>query len=300
MVKKIITLNTKGGCGKSTISHFILPYYFAKGKETKDGFKIDRDQNLSIFELEATNKNRSSQYRESVVSYIYDKLENPNKTKELLEDIGFDDDSFAIFDVGGGRDAIEAVRKFSIASGGLEDYLFVLPFTLSEDSFSGALDMYDRIKKEDGDVKALFVINKMPYRYDAGEMPYKEFLDDEDISYEIEKSGLDIVKSLKERDVKFTYIPEMPESLPSGLFSREGCCIDICKEFINGKSGSEQRKELKQKIKSSNLSSKEQKEKYVAEMHKLSQNADLYRMLGYCKPFFEAISEVSGVQKNEK
>ena len=71
MLNKIIILNTNSGCGTSTISHFVLPYYFAKGKDTKEGFKLDKDQNLSIFELETTNKNRSSQYKESVVSYKY-------------------------------------------------------------------------------------------------------------------------------------------------------------------------------------------------------------------------------------
>jgi hypothetical protein len=302
MVKKIVVLNTKGGCGKSTISHFILPFYFAKGKEGSDGnWAIKEEGSITLFELEATNKNRKSQYSESMIKYVYDCLDDADKTEDILSEVSFDEESFVIFDVGGGRDAIKAIQSFREASGSLDEFLFVLPFTLSYDSFDGAVNMHRRLKEEDEDIKVVFAINRMTFRYDDGGKPYKEFLEEKDIQLGLKKAGIDMTEILKEENVRLSYIPEMPELLPNVLYSLDGCCLDICLAYLKGKSGSEQRKELKERLKSSKSPNDNNKELYVEGMKDITRRGELFKMLHYCKPFFETIDSLGGKRfKSEK
>jgi len=284
--KKIIVLSTKGGCGKSTISHYLLPFYFID-KEGRLDYEKEK-VNLTIFELEATNTSRESFYNESCVKYIYDKMDNPDKTKDIFLDVAFDEDSGAIFDVGGGRDALLAIQNISTIADGLDDFVFVFPFNLTVDSFDGAYEMYRKVREENEDVKCLFVLNKMTYRYDDSDTPYKMFLDKNDIEAEMAKSKLDF-KKIYQEDIAITYIPEMMEILPSVLFSIEGCCIDYCRDLLKGISASDLRKEAMSKAKAGSKNPDKQKENYKIAVQDILRKRDLYRMMQYSKPFYDAI-----------
>ena len=71
----------------------------------------------------------------------------------------------------------------------------------------------------------------MTFRYDDGGKPYKDFLDDKDIQLGLKKADIDMTDILKDKNVRLSYIPEMPELLPNVLYSMDGCCLDICSKY---------------------------------------------------------------------
>lgn len=285
-VKKIIVLSTKGGSGKSTISHYILPFYFIN-EDSKIDYKKEK-VNLTIFELEATNTSREDSYAESCVKYIYDKMDDSEKTQDIFLNTIFDENSGAIFDVGSGRDALLAIQNISTVSDGLDNFVFLFPFNLTVDSFNGAYEMYAKVREEHKDVKCLFVLNRITYRYDDSDKPRKMFLDNNDIEKEMSKVNLDFEKVYKD-NIPITYIPEMMEILPSVLFSIEGCCIDYCSDLLNGISASDLRKEAMKKAKSMEKSLDKQKEEYKVAVHDILRKRDLHRMMLYSRPFYDTI-----------
>lgn len=292
--KKIIIINSKGGCGKSTIAHYILPFYFideqkkSSDKKTKNSILPD---NLTIYEFEASNKHRKEAYEKSNVSYVYDDLTNPEVTEGHFTDICFDDTN-TIIDVGGGSDALVVLKNLSDVAGGLSDFVVIFPFFLTEDSYQGAVDMYQSLRVTNPEVKPLFVVNKMTYRYDVAFKPHVVWLKQEDVFYEMEKYNLDTkrFKDGKEKN-SLSYVPEMVEALPNILFSIRGSSLDFCENLLNGMSTSEQQKKLFEDIKETGSSIEKQKEMYKEGARELGRKSDLFNLKHYCKPLFDAITK---------
>lgn len=282
-IKKIIVCNTKGGCGKSITSQHILPFYFFQKNNGFDAL------DLSIFEIDATNKSRENFYTNSCVKYHYNKLNNSEEIKDIFIDSFFDEDSNSIFDIGGGRDSFEAIESLLEVESGIEDFLFLIPFFLSDDSFSGAYEVFERIIAKAPKANILFVANKMPYHLDSGRVPQKLYLSDDDVLRELEKVGINSSK-LTDAKLHFSYIPELIATLPSFLFSEQGCCLDFCKELLEGISANNLRAEAKNTSKEITPNIDEQKRYYASQVKIIQRKADLYSSLGYCKPLFEKIN----------
>jgi len=277
MVKKLAVMGTKGGCGKTTISHFILPYFFSKYYQTK---------NIVVAEFESVNLSRENKYKNSCITYLYDDLTDIEKTKHFFENL--DENNYYIFDVGRHKDLDKIIENLSKNS--VNDMVFVFPFELNNASFYEAEITYKRVLKKYGEIKTVFVINRMTFRYDDGGKPYKEFLNNEDILLSLKKADIDMMDILKDENVHLSYIPEMPELLPNVLYSMDGCCLDICSEYLQGQSGSIQRKNLKKSIKNKKTSRDKQKELYVDGIRDINRRGELFKMLHYCKVFYSAIN----------
>jgi len=297
MTKKVAVLNTKGGCGKSVISNFILPFYFAKSDE--NGI-INENQNITLIEFEATNKSRESKYTNSIIKYINNNLVDKQETKKLISKFSIDEEACVIIDSGGGRDSLRVIGDFKEANGALEDFVFVLPFKLDDDSFDGAVDIYRRLLKEDDEAKVVFVVNEMKYPYDESGEPYKEFLSDEDVFEALSRAKINTDDILKNENVRLSYIPQMPELLPEALPLMEGCCLDMCFAFFNGESASMQRKKLKEATKKKKVPQEKKEEFYINGMQEIARKGDLYRILHYSKPFYKAIDSLGGNRYPDK
>ena len=292
--KKIVVISTKGGCGKSIIANFIAPYYFIRDMDeelTKE--KI----NLSIVELEATNTSREESYKESIVTYINNKMIDEESIQDFFIDALFDVDQSTIFDIGGGRDSLMATKEIIKVGHNLDDFVFIFPFNLTQDSFDGAYETYKKLKNEIENINAVFVLNRMVYKLDESGVPTKEFLDYSDILKESGRAGIAIEKLNKE-NVQITYIPEFFETLPKKLFQANGCCIDLCKKFLSGKSASEQRGEIYKD--SQSLPDKEDaKAYYKKETQKVIEASEMFRILGFSKPFFDSIDRAVNNKKRK-
>ncbi|KAB7891285.1 hypothetical protein [Poseidonibacter ostreae] len=281
-IKKIVVGNTKGGCGKSTIAQHSLPYYFY---ELNKGFT---DLKLNIFEIDATNMSRDSYYTHSCANYNYNKLNDSEELKDIFIESFFDDEEGFIFDIGGGRDSIETIESLLEVESGIDDFLFIIPFFLSEDSFSGAFEVYEKIFSKSPNANILFVLNKAPYVLDSGRVPHKLYLTDEDILKEIQALGIDTSKIIDNK-IPLTYIPEFIETLPNHLFTAKGCCLDFCEELLNGATANELRANIKEASKDISEDKKVQMKYYKEEVKVVQRKADLYSFLLYSKPFFDKI-----------
>ena len=247
---------------------------------------FSQNKNIVVAEFESFNMLRKDKYKNSCIAYVGDNLADTKKTKHFFENLN--ENNYYIFDVGRHTDldlVIENLPKNSV-----HDMVFVFPFELNNASFYEAEITYKRVLKKYGEIKTVFVINRMTFRYDDGAKPYKEFLDNEDILLSLKKADIDMMDILKDENVHLSYIPEMLELLPNVLYSMDGCCLDICSEYLQGQSGSTQRKNLKKSIKNKKTSSDKQKELYVDGIRDINRRGDLFKMLNYCKVFYRAIN----------
>lgn len=294
-INKLYITNSKGGVGKSTLSHYVLPFYFYLQNLSKF-----EDLNLTIVELDATNQTREDNYKDSCIDYKYNKLNRASEIKDIFIDTFFDEESRMIFDNGGGRDSFETISAMLEVETTIDNFLFILPFNLSEDSLKGAIELYKEIVAHTPSANVLLVANKIPYLYNSNGKPYKKYLSDNDVLEELKYSKLD-VDFIQKQNIPFSYVPTFKESLNDNLFKNiDGCCLDFCKELIDGVSPNELRKKAKTRIVSMLDSKEEQKQEYAIEVNKIIKKTDLFTMLDYCKPLFEKINSFSVDSKKTK
>ena len=286
--KKLIIISTKGGSGKSTIANYIAPFYFVEHKVQK----LTKEKvNLSIIELEATNSSREDLYAKSFVEYKNNRMSNLDTVQDFFEESIFDDEKRMIFDIGGGRDSLSAITAIVKSGYDMSDFVFIFPFNLTKDSFIGAWETWENLNSKVENINSLFVLNKITYGMDDSETPYKEFLDDKDIEEEAERAGISLEK-LHQANLKVTYIPEFFPLLPKELFQTTGCCLDYCESLINGTSLSDQRAEILKQAKAVSKDISEQKAHYKESNKVLIRQSEMFRILHYSEPFFNAIDTV--------
>lgn len=145
---KIAVLNTKGGVGKSTVSmQLIAPYLYLKNKNP-----------ISYFEFDDENEDAVTFDKSSLIW-----LEKVNvlglDLREQLRDILLLDNSICI-DVGANKTTIYILDAL-IDTGMIHALdLVAIPLMDGEVDATSALDIYHRVKKENPDLKIVFVLNR--------------------------------------------------------------------------------------------------------------------------------------------
>lgn len=279
-IKKIICVNHKGGACKSTLSQFVFPYYFYSKIKDLDSL------NLNIYEIEAKNPSREEKYSNSFVKYIYHRLAKEEDIQNIFTDALFDDTDFYIFDVGGSETTSSTIKHLLRADVEASDYLFVIPFTLSEDYFLSATNTYNEIIKLNSNANILFVATKVPFEYD---IRTEKYLSDKELLDEIKMSKTNIDISFF-KDKNLSYIPIFMNTLKDGtLFNEAGCCLDVTQDFLRGKTVRDLTADLKNSIALAYSDKQMQKDQYKVELSHLNKKYDLYNYLDYCKPLFNKV-----------
>ncbi len=145
---KVAVLNTKGGVGKSTVSmQLIAPYLYQKNRSP-----------ISYFEFDDENEDATTFDKCSLVW-----LEKVNvlgvDLREQLRDILLLENSICM-DVGANKTTIYILEAL-FDSGMVHALdLVVIPLMDGEVDAASALDIYHRVKKQNPDLKILFVLNR--------------------------------------------------------------------------------------------------------------------------------------------
>lgn len=283
-IKKIICLTHKGGAGKSTLSQFVLPFYFHL---FNNGGSLN-SLPLKIYEIEAKNPSREHKYKDSCVDYNYHRLSKEEDIQNIFTDALFDDEDYYIFDVGGSEVTTSTIQHLLRADTEAEGYLFVIPFILSEDYFLSAINTYSEIIKLNPDANILFVATKIPLDYRV-KTDSNKYLSDDELFRELEMSKQNInIEYLKDKNL--SYIPIFLNTLRNeALFNEDGCCLDVVRDFINGKTVRDLTLELKEQLSITYQDKEQQKEQYKIKLAHINKKFDLYTYLDYCKPLFDKI-----------
>lgn len=282
-IKKFICLSTKGGAGKSTISQFILPYFVYL--EIGDLNNLP----LNIYEIEAKNPSRENKYIDSCAKYTYHRLSKEEDIQNIFTDALFDDDEYYIFDVGGSEVTSSTIEHLLRTDSEAEDYLFVIPFVLSEDYFLSAINTYNEIIKLNSDANILFVVTKVPFDYKV-RTDGDRYLSDTELLRELELSKQNInIEYLKDKNL--SYVPVFGNTLKNeALFNEDGCCLDVIRDFLEGKTVKDLSSSLKEQVTLTYSDKQQQKKQYTLQLTHINKKYDLFTFLDYCKPLFDKIN----------
>lgn len=128
----IVSINTKGGVGKSILSKYVLPAVLYKKGILVNVYEID-------------NSNAKSNFQSEFINYRLFKI---NEQNEALFDVSFNEDDtgvLSIVDVGGGDDVnsvLAALGKLKIANP-----KFIIPTNEDDDQFDNTQSTITQIKK---------------------------------------------------------------------------------------------------------------------------------------------------------
>ena len=74
------------------------------------------------------------------------------------------------------------------------------------------------------------------------------------------------------------------------MFNEDGCCLDVVRDFLNGKTVRDLTAELKEQVSLTFEDRDLQKEQYKIKLAHINKKYDLFTYLEYCKPLFEKIN----------
>ena len=143
-----VTVSTKGGVGKSTLSQQVIaPFLFYKNEkkvriievdDNNDSSKILGDSKVTF--IDSLKVERGNDEAQSALFNVYDG-----------EDV--------IIDAGGSGDTIEVIK--SISSLGVYDKcIFYIPLLKNKAGVKNALDAYNIIRAENKESKVIFILNQ--------------------------------------------------------------------------------------------------------------------------------------------
>lgn len=142
-----ITINSKGGVGKSTFASSILTaYLFVKNKEKTKLIEIDDENKDSII----FNKTK-----------IFDSKIIKTKEIEKIDEIFFTNDD-VIIDIGGNKTAslfLQEIEKIGLQEKEFTKIVWCIPLGRGMQDGANALDTHNFIKNIDANAKILFVLS---------------------------------------------------------------------------------------------------------------------------------------------
>ena len=147
---KILTISTKGGVGKSTVSmQLVAPYLFEKNGQMP----------IAYYECDDTNRDINSYGATAIIKRNLVSIGSPMLREELFDIVA--QTNSACIDVGGNNTAKMVIDALD-ESGGLHFIDLVLIPTLDgEQDMLNALDTYKYIKEIRSDIKIIFVLNRV-------------------------------------------------------------------------------------------------------------------------------------------
>jgi len=137
----ILTLNTKGGVGKSFISTQILPLAF-----------YDDSKKINVFEVDNNNNSKLN------TEYIEFLNLDVNNIDKILLDVEFSDD-INIIDAGGGDDTKNVIK--SLAEAAVEIDLFVVPLLKDYEVTKNLIDTINLIRHYYHNAKIVVALNRI-------------------------------------------------------------------------------------------------------------------------------------------
>ncbi len=148
MQKKIAVINTKGGVGKSTVSmQLIVPYLFQKSNTP-----------ISFFEFDDENEDSISFEKSKLVWLEKIKISGSDLREELRDILLLENN--IVMDVGANKTAIYVLDAL-IDSGMIYALdAVVIPLMDGELDATSAINIYQKVKNANPDIKTLFVLNR--------------------------------------------------------------------------------------------------------------------------------------------
>jgi hypothetical protein len=145
---KIAVINTKGGVGKSTISmQLIVPYLFQKSKIP-----------ISFFEFDDENEDSISFEKSKLVWLEKVKIQGQDLREELRDILLLE--NHICLDVGANKTAVYVLEAL-IESGMIYALdMVAIPLMDGELDATSALNIYQKVKNANPDIKTLFVLNR--------------------------------------------------------------------------------------------------------------------------------------------
>lgn len=138
-----ITINSKGGVGKSTFANQILPAYLY----------LKNTQKAKLFEIDDENKDSLILSSSNILDATIISSQNIKKIDEI-----FIDNEDVILDIGGNRTAtifLEEMKKI----GEFRDIIWFIPVGQGLQDAANGLDTYHKIKELDNAAKIIFVLS---------------------------------------------------------------------------------------------------------------------------------------------
>ncbi len=145
MAITIITANTKGGPGKTTISTQVIPALFA-----------DTDKEIKIYELD---NNNSTKLKNSSIAF---ETMRADEGEDAIFGVGFDaeEDSniINIIDAGGGDDTLKVLAGVKEAD--IRDAIYLVPVNDDMEQIDNAAQTIKAIKEIQADANIVLILNR--------------------------------------------------------------------------------------------------------------------------------------------
>ena len=145
MAKTIITLNTKGGSGKTTISTQVLPVLFA-----------GTDAEIKIYELD---NNNNTKLKNSSLDF---ETMRADESEDTIFGVGFDAEEDSnivnIVDAGGGDDTLKVLAGVKEAD--IKNATYVIPVNDDIEQIDNAIQTIAEIKKFQANADIVMILNR--------------------------------------------------------------------------------------------------------------------------------------------
>lgn len=163
---KIITINSKGGVGKSTTSMQVLAPFL---------YELNEKNKVAFVEFDDENQDSTTFAKSSLVDAQRITISGTDLDSKLL-DIIIDNENI-IIDVGGNKTTTYVVD--SLSNTGIINALdlIVIPLGDGEQDASNAIKLYQKVRELNGEIKIVFVLSRVDASMDL-EMQFFDFFGD--------------------------------------------------------------------------------------------------------------------------
>lgn len=163
---KVMTINSKGGVGKSTTSMQIIAPFL---------YQLIGNKKVDFVELDDENQDSTTFSKSELVNTQQIKITGTDLDSKLL-DLIIDNDNI-IIDVGGNKTTTFVIE--SLSNTGIINALdlIVIPLGDGEQDASNAIKLYDQIRELNNDIKIIFALSRVDSSMDL-EMQFFDFFGD--------------------------------------------------------------------------------------------------------------------------
>jgi len=144
----IVVANTKGGVGKTIISHHILPALF-----------VDDDVEINVFEIDDNNRsvindnNKKVSYKSIKINEMEDDVD-----KVKMDDLFSGDKFVNVIDCGGGNDTIAILNH--LAKSNMDNITYIIPVNSDIEQVDNVIQTADLINSYSKNAKIILIFNR--------------------------------------------------------------------------------------------------------------------------------------------